>query len=78
MVDQKPQIGYNSYTLAKQEHQMDYLIKMEMARLCIARAIDELAEVEGLEDLIVGLVGIQSILSEETAEYKEHSDLDLL
>ena len=57
---------------------MDYLIKMEMARLCIARAIDELAEVEGLEDLIVGLVGIQSILSEETAEYKEHSDLDLL
>ena len=55
---------------------MDWLIKMEMARANIARAIAELADVEGLEYLQDRLKANYDILAEEIAEYKQHSDLE--
>jgi hypothetical protein len=76
VVDQKWHLGYNSYTLAKQEHHVDYLIKMEMARANIIHAIVELAEVEGMEYMVEQLREMKSELNEEIAEYKQHSDLD--
>jgi hypothetical protein len=54
---------------------MDYLIKMEMARANIARAIAELAEVDGMEYMVEQLQEMRSELSEEITEYKQHSDL---
>jgi hypothetical protein len=55
---------------------MDYLIKMEMAKANIARAIAELADVEGMEYMVEQLREMKSELNEEIAEYKQHSDLD--
>jgi hypothetical protein len=55
---------------------MDYLIKMEMARANIVRAIAELAEVDGMEYMVEQLREMKSELSEEIVEYKQHSDLD--
>jgi len=55
---------------------MDYLIKMELAKANIARAIDELADVEGLEYILDRLMQSNEELSEEIVEYKQHSDLD--
>jgi len=55
---------------------MDYLIKMEMAKANLARAIAELAEVDGLEYMVEQLQEMKSELSEEIVEYKQHSDLD--
>ena len=54
---------------------MDYLIKMEMARANIARAIAELAGVDGMEYMVEQLQEMRSELSEEITEYKQHSDL---
>jgi hypothetical protein len=54
---------------------MDYLIKMEMAKANIARAITELAGVDGLEYMVEQLREMRSELSEEITEYKQHSDL---
>ena len=54
---------------------MDYLIKMEMAKANIARAIAELAEVDGMEYMVEQLQEMRSELSEEITEYKQHSDL---
>ena len=55
---------------------MDYLIKMEMAKANISRAIAELADVEGMEYMVEQLQEMRSELSEEITEYKQHSDLD--
>jgi hypothetical protein len=55
---------------------MDYLIKMEMARANLVRAIAELAEVDGMEYMVEQLREMKSELNEEIAEYKQHSDLD--
>jgi len=55
---------------------MDYLIKMELARANIVRAIAELAEVDGMEYMVEQLREMKSELSEEIVEYKQHSDLD--
>ena len=55
---------------------MDYLIKMEMAKANIARAIAELTDVEGMEYMVEQLREMKSELSEEIVEYKQHSDLD--
>jgi hypothetical protein len=55
---------------------MDYLIKMEMAKANIVRAIAELAEVDGLEYMVEQLLEMKTELSAEIEEYKQHSDLD--
>jgi hypothetical protein len=55
---------------------MDYLIKMEIARSNIDRAVADLDGIEGLEYLVEELFKSWSTLSKEIAEYKEHSDLD--
>jgi hypothetical protein len=55
---------------------MDYLIKMELAKANLARAIVELAEVEGMEYMVEQLREMKSELSAEITEYKQHSDLD--
>ena len=55
---------------------MDYLIKMELAKANIARAIAELTDVEGLEYLRDRLKANYDILAREIDEYKQHSDLD--
>ena len=55
---------------------MDYLIKMELAKANITRAISELAEVDGLEYILDQLMQSNEELSEEITEYKQHSDLD--
>ena len=55
---------------------MDYLIKMEMAKANLARAIAELKEVDGMEYMVEQLQEMKSELSEEIVEYKQHSDLD--
>jgi chorismate mutase len=55
---------------------MDYLIKMEMARANITRAIAELKEVDGMEYMVEQLLEMRSELGEEISEYKQHSDLE--
>ena len=55
---------------------MDYLIKMEMAKANLARAIAELADVEGMEYMVEQLQEMRSELSAEITEYKSHSGLD--
>lgn len=55
---------------------MDYLIKMEMAKANLARAIAELAEVDGLEYMVKQLQEMKSELSAEIAEYKDHAELE--
>jgi hypothetical protein len=55
---------------------MDYLIKMEIARANIDRAIADLDGVEGLDYLVERLFKSWSDLSKEIAEYKQHSDLE--
>jgi hypothetical protein len=55
---------------------MDYLIKMEMAKANIARAIAELKEVDGLEYMVEQLLEMKSELSEEITEYKDHAELE--
>jgi hypothetical protein len=55
---------------------MDWLIKMEIARSNIDRAIAELDGVEGLEYLVEQLFKSWSELSKEITEYKSHSELD--
>ena len=55
---------------------MDYLIKMELAKANLARAIVELAEVDGLEYMVEQLLEMKTELSAEIEEYKHHSELD--
>jgi hypothetical protein len=55
---------------------MDYLIKMELAKANIARAIAELKEVDGLEYMVEQLQEMKTELSEEITEYKQHSELE--
>jgi hypothetical protein len=55
---------------------MDYLIKMELAKANIARAITELKEVDGLEYMVEQLQEMKMELSEEITEYKQHSELE--
>jgi hypothetical protein len=54
---------------------MDWLIKMEMAKANIIRALVELDEVEGLEYLVGELLATKADLSAEIEEYKQHMDL---
>jgi hypothetical protein len=54
---------------------MDWLIKMEMAKANIIRALVELEEVEGLEYLVGELLATKADLSAEIEEYKQHMDL---
>jgi len=55
---------------------MDYLIKMEMAKANLARAIAELESVEGLEYIVEELIASKIDLADELAEYKQHMDLE--
>lgn len=54
---------------------MDWLIKMEMAKANIIRALVELDEVEGLEYLVGELLATKADLAAEIEEYKQHMDL---
>ncbi len=55
---------------------MDYLIKMELAKADLARAIDALKDVEGLEYLGDAIRATKMALAEELAEYKSTLELD--
>jgi hypothetical protein len=55
---------------------MDWLIKMELAKANLERAITELSEIDGLEYMVDGLTSYREVLTEEITEYKQHSDLD--
>jgi hypothetical protein len=55
---------------------MDYLIKMELAKADLARAIDALKDVEGLEYLGDAIRATKMALAEELAEYKSTFELD--
>lgn len=56
---------------------MDWLIKMEMAKANIARAIAELADVEGMEYLQDRLKANYDILAQEIDEYRQHSGFEI-
>jgi hypothetical protein len=56
---------------------MDWLIKMELANADLARAIDALKDVEGLEYLGDAIRATKMALAEELAEYKSTFDLEL-
>ena len=52
------------------------MIKKELAKANLARAIVELAEVDGLEYMVEQLLEMKTELSAEIEEYKQHSELD--
>jgi hypothetical protein len=55
---------------------MDYLIKMELAKADLARAIDALKDVEGLEYIGDAIRAAKIDLAEELVEYKSTFELD--
>jgi hypothetical protein len=55
---------------------MDYLIKMELAKADLARAIASLKDVEGLEYIGDAIRATKMALDEELVEYKSTFELD--
>jgi len=56
---------------------MDYLIKMELAKADLERAILSLKDVEGLEYIGDAIRAAKRDLAEELVEYKSTFDLEL-